>query len=56
MMYSPQVSEPQMPVNMLDQGIYNSPEVPSMPPTVMVQESIPSVDPPRNKAKVRTNL
>ena len=52
MMYSPQVSEPQMPVNMMDQSVYNSPEVPSMPPIVMTQESIPVAEPPRVKPKV----
>lgn len=42
-MYAPQVSEPQMPIDLMDQGVYNSPEVPSMPPVPIVQEAPPSM-------------
>ncbi|XP_026281094.1 RNA-binding protein 42 [Frankliniella occidentalis] len=43
MMYAPQVSEPQIPMNMMDQGVYNSSDVSSIPPAALAQESIPSV-------------
>ncbi|KAK3909226.1 RNA-binding protein 42 [Frankliniella fusca] len=43
MMYAPQVSEPQIPMNMMDQGVYNSTDVSSIPSATLVQESIPSV-------------
>lgn len=43
MMYAPQVSEPQIPANMMDQGVYHPPEVLSIPPTPIIPEIIPSV-------------
>ena len=53
MMYSPQVSEPQMPLGMLDQGVYTSQDVPSIPTSVMIPENVPSIEPPRVKVKPR---
>lgn len=57
MMYAPQVSEPQIPMNMMDHShsAYSvAPEVPTLKPAVIVQESIPMtpVEPIRVKPKI----
>lgn len=40
LMYSPQVSEPKIPIGMIDQSVYNPPEVPTMPLASITQEPI----------------
>ncbi|XP_034256959.1 RNA-binding protein 42 [Thrips palmi] len=55
MMYAPQVNEPQIPINMMDQRAYSVPEVSNLAPAAIVQESIipsTSVDTTRIKPKI----